>query len=64
MKTKPFRCENGKTYSMPENHCVFCKHCDDVFYDYTNGPYMFLCKNNQGNLESCTEFEAEEGENE
>lgn len=22
--------------------CVFCDHCN-VFWDYTNGPYLFLC---------------------
>lgn len=25
-----------------KNSCVFCEHCD-VFWDYTNGPYLFLC---------------------
>lgn len=22
--------------------CIFCDHCD-VFWDYTNGPYMLIC---------------------
>ena len=27
----------------PEKACVFCDHCTDVFWDYTNGPYMVFC---------------------
>ena len=27
----------------PARSCLFCEHCTDVFWDYTNGPYMFLC---------------------
>lgn len=23
--------------------CLLCKHCTDVFLDYSNGPYMFMC---------------------
>lgn len=26
-----------------ERSCLFCNHCTDVFWDYENGPYMFLC---------------------
>ena len=26
-----------------ERSCLFCEHCSDVFWDYSNGPYMFLC---------------------
>lgn len=25
-----------------DKDCIFCEHCD-VFWDYANGPYMFLC---------------------
>lgn len=25
-----------------DSDCIFCKHCD-VFWDYTNGPYMLIC---------------------
>ena len=44
MKTTLFRCENGLYYVFPENHCVFCEHCNHMLYDYTNGPYMFFCE--------------------
>ena len=57
MKTKEFKCENGKTYLLPENHCAFCEHCADVFYDYTNGPYMFLCNANCVDYKECFRFE-------
>ncbi len=30
----------------PARSCLFCEHCTDVFWDYTNGPYMFLCDAN------------------
>lgn len=56
-KMKPFECDNGKVYMMPEEHCVFCRHCHDIFYDYTNGPYMFFCEENHSDFESCKSFE-------
>lgn len=45
-ETKLYECESGKVYRFPIAHCVFCKHCTDLFYDYTNGPYMFMCEFN------------------
>ncbi len=44
VERKLFECENNRVYSFPVNHCVFCKHCDDIIYDYSNGPYMFFCE--------------------
>lgn len=40
-----FECENGTVYAIPYNKkcCLICKHCTDIWYDYTNGPYMFDC---------------------
>lgn len=40
-----YECENGKVYGIPYNQkcCLICKHCTDIWYDYTNGPYMFFC---------------------
>ena len=34
---------NPITVLMPKHHCLFCQHCTDWFYDYTNGPYAFIC---------------------
>lgn len=41
---KIFHCENGKAYGAHEMSCFFCKHCTDIFWDYTNGPYMLMCE--------------------
>lgn len=27
-----------------DKDCVFCKHCSDVFWDYTNLIYLILCE--------------------
>lgn len=37
-----YKC-GGIEYECPDTACVFCVHCCDVFYDYTNGPYLILC---------------------
>lgn len=31
-------------FEGPATSCMFCKHCTDMFWDYTNGPYMFMCE--------------------
>ena len=53
---KEFKCDNGRVYKMPENHCVFCAKCTDIFYDFTNGPYGFLCVEGHDNCETCNSF--------
>ena len=40
---KIFKCANGIEYNCPDTACVFCKHCNDIFYDYTHGPYLMFC---------------------
>lgn len=56
-----YECDSGKVYYMPERHCVFCKHCETIWYDYTNGPYMFGCEFNTEDecldYDSCGRFE-------
>lgn len=55
-----YECEStGKVYEFPDQHCVFCKHCTDLLYDYTNGPYMFMCdlENVYYEERTCEEFE-------
>lgn len=56
MKTTIFKCENGFYYKFPENHCVFCKNCGHILYDYTNGPYMFMCDLGYDSYETCNNF--------
>lgn len=29
------------------NTCFFCEKCADIFWDYSNGPYMFICDKEQ-----------------
>ena len=38
-----FQCANGKCYQARYNSCLFCSRCTDLLYDYTNGPYLFIC---------------------
>ena len=39
---KEYKCEYYSVQAA-ENSCFFCQHCTDIFFDYTNGPYMFIC---------------------
>lgn len=38
-----FKCANGLEYECPDTACVFCDHCQVIFYDYTHGPYLMFC---------------------
>ena len=40
----------GRRYFCDDRCCLFCSHCTDVFYDYTNGIYLLFC-----NIEKDTE---------
>lgn len=42
--TKKYELENHTVCNMPVGHCVFCKKCTSLLYDYTNGPYVFFCE--------------------
>ena len=33
-----------KKVIVAEGECLVCKHCTDIFYDSTNGPYMVFCE--------------------
>lgn len=33
----------GITVKGPEKCCLCCEHCTDIFWDYSNGPYMLIC---------------------
>lgn len=39
---REYECEYYKLAAHPRS-CFFCQHCIDIFFDYTNGPYMFIC---------------------
>ena len=62
-----YKCEFYEV-DAPENSCLFCKHCRDVFYDW-NGPYAYGCRltgkdgiyeAHFGFLENCENFEEED----
>lgn len=43
--------------------CLFCKHCTDIFWDATNGPYMFVCdKGLNMDDEDCKKYFEQEPE--
>ena len=55
--TRLWECENGKVYEFADSHCVFCKHCTDILWDYTNGPYCFFCELDKKFVGGCDGFE-------
>jgi len=58
--TKVYECDEYKCDAHPRG-CMFCKHSTDVFYDYTNGPYMIICDGNhstkKGFIGKCKYFQ-------
>jgi len=63
MNFKLFECANGRTYQAPDKSCCFCKHCTDIFYDFTHGPYLFMCEMDRDAEKAfenkCANFEEE-----
>ena len=56
-KGERFECD------APEQCCLFCKNCFEVFFD-ARGPYLFLCEEgHRGEWENCGAFIPEEEEN-
>ena len=44
--------------AVKEPSCCTCKHCTDVFWDYSNGIYMLLCEyGNNNKKEYCDKYE-------
>lgn len=39
---REYECEYYKVKAHRRS-CFFCGNCADIFFDYSNGPYMFLC---------------------
>lgn len=61
-RERPFKCDNGKIYMFQEDHCAFCNNCTDIYYDYTNGPHLFLCNKGYDDYKTCGSFEEEDNE--
>lgn len=49
---KEYKCEYYSVQKA-ENSCFFCQHCTDIFFDYTNGPYMFICDEDADTIKGC-----------
>lgn len=51
--------------TLPDKCCAFCSHCTDIFYDYSNGPYLFICdKDNKPSAwDTCADYDDIEGDN-
>ena len=47
--------ESGFTIWAPEKSCLFCRKCDDIIWDYTNGPYCFSCEEDVDGKKDLTE---------
>lgn len=64
-----FELSNGKKYVARLNGCMFCGHCTDIFYDYSNGIYALVCELSKdleiGMAGNCIDFciESKEEEN-
>lgn len=51
--------DGGPTILLPENDCVFCSHCTDIFWDYTNGIYLKVCELYKNPNNGCDDFSHE-----
>lgn len=48
---KTYQCINGKNYELPDNCCIFCDKCSDIYCD-SNGPFAIICTaHNVGRVE-------------
>ena len=54
----PLHPNGGITIGGQDDHdCVFCQHCTDVFWDYTNLIYMLMCElDNDPAQRPCKDF--------
>lgn len=63
MPLKVYECDYYKVL-VPDVSCLFCSHCTDVFWDFTHGPYMFICDvgadTEEGAQGRCNRFDEED----
>lgn len=63
--TRKWTSDAGASWWCPPKACMFCDHCTDIWWDYTNGPYMVGCDldldpNESGGYEgNCDSFKEE-----
>ena len=58
----PLHPKGGITINVKnDDNCVFCKHCSDIYWDYTHLIYMILCElENDHPKMTCRNFEESE----
>lgn len=60
----PLHPEGGPTLIVKHDQdCVFCKHCSDIIWDYTHGPYMLFCEGDHDIAKRPCPYFEEETEN-
>lgn len=43
----------GLTFKVHnDKDCIFCKHCHCI-WDYSNGPYMFICAHGRSEVDEA-----------
>ena len=52
---KAFELSDGRKIGAHKHSCLFCKHCSDIFWDYSNGIYAIFCDIEWNNAESMSE---------
>ena len=58
----PLHPKGGITIKCKDDHdCVFCKHCTEIYWDYTHLIYMIFCDNDHDPWKRPCEF-FEEGD--
>lgn len=59
----PLHPKGGITITCKDDHdCVFCKHCTDIYWDYTHLIYMIFCDIDNDPWKRPCEFFEEGGE--
>lgn len=43
---KIFELSDGRKFGAHKHSCLFCDHCSDIFWDYSNGIYAIRCAKN------------------
>ena len=57
----PVHPNGGITVGCKDDHdCVFCDHCTDVFWDYSNLIYMIICDEDHDPWDRPCKYFAEE----
>lgn len=49
---KVFTLSDGRKIGAHKHSCLFCNHCTDIFWDYTNGIYALVCGIKWNNAEN------------